>query len=135
MPRIAGVDLPAAKKVNIALTYIYGVGRSNVKMILTQSKVDGDKRVNELNPDEVSRLQKVIDASVPVEGNLRQMVRDSIERLKRTGSYRGSRHIHSLPARGQRTKTNGRTRRGKRKTVGAMSKEMAAKLEEAKTGK
>lgn len=135
MPRIAGVDLPAAKKVNIALTYIYGVGRSNVKMILTQSKVDGDKRVNELNPDEVSRLQKVIDASVPVEGNLRQMVRDSIERLKRTGSYRGSRHIHSLPARGQRTKTNARTRRGKRKTVGAMSKEMAAKLEEAKTGK
>ena len=135
MPRIAGVDLPAAKKVNIALTYIYGVGRSNVKMILTQSKVDGDKRVNELNPDEVSRLQKVIDASVPVEGNLRQMVRDSIERLKRTGSYRGSRHIHSLPARGQRTKTNGRTRRGKRKTVGAMSKEMDAKLEEAKTGK
>jgi len=132
MPRIAGVDLPVAKKVNIALTYIYGVGRSNVETILAQSKVDGDKRVNTLTPDEVSRLQKVIDASVTVEGNLRQLIRDSIERLKRTGSYRGSRHIHALPARGQRTKTNGRTRRGKRKTVGAMSKEMAAKLEEAK---
>jgi len=134
MPRIAGVDLPVAKKVNIALTYIYGVGRSNVQTILAQSKVDGDKRVNELSPDEVNRLQKVIDASVTVEGNLRQIIRDSIERLKRTGSYRGSRHIHMLPARGQRTKTNGRTRRGKRKTVGAMSKEMAAKLEEAKKG-
>lgn len=134
MPRIAGVDLPAAKKVNIALTYIYGVGSSNVQTILTQSKVDGDKRVNALTPDEVNRLQKVIDASVTVEGNLRQLIRDSIERLKRTGSYRGSRHIHALPARGQRTKTNGRTRRGKRKTVGAMSKEMAAKLEEAKKG-
>lgn len=134
MPRIAGVDLPNAKKVNIALTYIYGVGRSNVKMILSQSKVDGDKRVSELSPDEVNRLQKVIEASVPTEGNLRQMIRDSIERLKRIGSYRGSRHIHALPARGQRTKTNGRTRRGKRKTVGAMSKEMAAKLEEAKKG-
>jgi small subunit ribosomal protein S13 len=134
MPRIAGVDLPAGKKVNIALTYIYGVGRSNVKTILAQSKVDGDKRVSELTPDEVSRLQKVLDASVPTEGNLRQMIRDAIERLKRTGSYRGSRHIHMLPARGQRTKTNGRTRRGKRKTVGAMSKEMAAKLEEAKKG-
>lgn len=134
MPRIAGVDLPAAKKVNIALTYIYGVGSSNVQTILAQSKVDGDKRVTELSPDEVNRLQKVIDASVTVEGNLRQLIRDSIERLKRTGSYRGSRHIHALPARGQRTKTNGRTRRGKRKTVGAMSKEMAAKLEEAKKG-
>jgi len=134
MPRVAGVDLQNQKKVFIALTYIYGVGRSNVQQILDQAKVDGDKRVSDLNPDEINRLQKVIEASVEVEGNLRQKIRDSIERLKRIGSYRGSRHIHMLPSRGQRTRTNGRTRRGKRRTVGAMTKEMAAKLEAAKKG-
>lgn len=134
MPRVAGVDLPNSKKVFIALTYIYGIGRSNVQQILEQAKVDGDKRVNDLTPEEVNRLQKVIEASAEVEGNLRQKIRDSIERLKRIGSYRGSRHIHMLPARGQRTRTNGRTRRGKRRTVGAMTKEMAAKLEAAKKG-
>jgi len=134
MPRIAGIDLPNNKKVFIALTYIYGVGRSNVQAILSQSKVDGDKRVNELTPDEVNRLQKVIEASFEVEGNLRQKIRDSIERLKRISSYRGYRHVQMLPSRGQRTRTNARTRRGKRRTVGAMTKEMAAKMEEAKRG-
>lgn len=134
MPRIAGIDLPNNKKVFIALTYIYGIGRSNVQAILSQSKVDGDKRVNELTPDEVNRLQKVIEASFEVEGNLRQKIRDSIERLKRISSYRGYRHVQMLPSRGQRTRTNARTRRGKRRTVGAMTKEMAAKMEEAKRG-
>src|SRR5690606_21527466 len=105
MPRIAGIDLPNNKKVFIALTYIYGVGRSNVQAILSQSKVDGDKRVNELTPDEVNRLQKVIEASFEVEGNLRQKIRDSIERLKRISSYRGYRHVQMLPSRGQRTRT------------------------------
>ncbi len=134
MPRIAGIDLPNNKKVFIALTYIYGVGRSNVQTVLSQSKVDGDKRVSELTPDEVNRLQKVIEASFEVEGNLRQKIRDSIERLKRISSYRGYRHVQMLPSRGQRTRTNARTRRGKRRTVGAMTKEMAAKMEEAKRG-
>lgn len=134
MPRIAGVDLPNQKKVFIALTYIYGVGRSNVQQVLNQAKVDGDKRVNELTPDEVNRLQKVIEATFEVEGNLRQKIRDSVERLKRISSYRGYRHIQMLPSRGQRTRTNARTRRGKRRTVGAMTKEMAAKLEAAKKG-
>lgn len=134
MPRIAGIDLPNNKKVFIALTYIYGIGRSNVQPVLNQSKVDGDKRVSELTPDEVNRLQKVIEASFEVEGNLRQKIRDSIERLKRISSYRGYRHVQMLPSRGQRTRTNARTRRGKRRTVGAMTKEMAAKMEEAKRG-
>jgi small subunit ribosomal protein S13 len=134
MPRIAGVDLPSQKKVFIALTYIYGIGSTTAQDVLAQAKVDGDKRVNELNPDEVNRLQKVIEATVEVEGNLRQKIRDSIERLKRIGSYRGGRHVHMLPARGQRTRTNARTRRGKRRTIGAMTKEMAAKLETAKKG-
>ena len=116
------------------MTYIYGVGRSNVQQVLNQAKVDGDKRVNELTPDEVNRLQKVIEATFEVEGNLRQKIRDSVERLKRISSYRGYRHIQMLPSRGQRTRTNARTRRGKRRTVGAMTKEMAAKLEAAKKG-
>lgn len=132
MPRIAGVDLPANKKLFIALTYIYGIGDTLVQEILNEAKVDGDKRVRDLNSDEVGRLQRIIEAKHEVEGSLRQKVRDSIERLKRIGTYRGIRHQRGLPARGQRTRTNARTRRGKRQTVGAMSKEMAQKLEESK---
>lgn len=134
MPRIAGVDLPNHKKVFIALTYIYGIGRSNVQSVLAQAKVDGEKRVNDLTSEEIGRLQKVIEATVEVEGSLRQHIRDSIERLKRITSYRGIRHVQQLPVRGQRTRVNARTRRGKRRTVGALTKEMAAKLEEAKKG-
>ncbi len=132
MPRIAGIDLPQKKKLSVALTYIYGVGPSNVQDLLKKANVDGEKRVDVLSPEEVSRLQKVIDTTVEVEGNLRKKVRDHIERLKRIGSYRGSRHIKGLPVRGQRTRTNARTNRGRRRTVGAMTKEMAAKLETAK---
>lgn len=131
MPRIAGVDIPIQKKTRISLTYIYGVGRSNVEEILRDANVDGDKRAKDLTGDEVSRIQKVLER-MNVEGTLRRMIRDNIERLKRIGSYRGSRHQAGLPSRGQRTRTNARTRRGKRKTVGAMSKEVAAKLETAK---
>lgn len=131
MPRIAGVDLPVKKKVWIALTYIYGVGQVTSSKILRKANVDGEKRVDDLNPEEISRLQKVLDGH-DVEGSLRKDIRDNIERLKRTGSYRGSRHIAGLPARGQRTKTNARTGRGRRKTVGALTKEMAQKMEEAK---
>lgn len=131
MPRIAGVDVPLNKKTRIALTYIFGVGRSNVEEILADSNVDGDKRAKELSGEEVLRIQKVLER-MNVEGTLRRMIRDNIERLKRIGSYRGMRHIAGLPSRGQRTRVNARTRRGRRKTVGAMSKEMAAKLEVAK---
>lgn len=131
MPRITGVDIPLNKKTRISLTYIYGVGRSSVEQILKEANVDGDKRAKDLTADEVNRLQKVIER-MNVEGTLRRMIRDNIERLKRIGSYRGSRHILGLPSRGQRTKTNARTRRGRRKTVGAMTKEMAAKLDAAK---
>lgn len=132
MPRIAGIDIPAAKKTRFALPYIYGVGHSNVEQILLDAGVDGEKRAKDLTPDEVTRLQRVIDR-LNTEGNLRRLVRENIERLKRVGSYRGSRHMHALPSRGQRTRTNARTRRGRRMTIGAMSKEMAAKLEAAKT--
>lgn len=132
MPRISGVDLPANKKVFVALTYIYGIGDTIVQDILDEAKVDGNKRVSDLTPDEVNRIQKIIDAKYDVEGTLRQDIRESIERLKRIDSYRGDRHRRNLPARGQRTRTNARTRRGKRRTVGAMSKELAQKMEEAK---
>ena len=131
MPRIAGIDIPLNKKTRISLTYIYGIGRSNVEELLRDANVDGDKRAKELTGDEVSRIQKVLER-MNVEGTLRRMIRDNIERLKRIASYRGSRHQAGLPARGQRTRTNARTRRGRRKTVGAMSKEMAAKLDAAK---
>lgn len=132
MPRIAGIDLPVKKKLFIALTYIYGVGPTNVELVLKKANVDGQKRVDTLSPEEVSRLQKVIDTTVEVEGNLRKKIRDHIERLKRIGSYRGTRHVKGLPVRGQRTRTNARTNRGRRRTVGAMTKEMATKLETAK---
>ncbi len=131
MPRIAGVDLPVKKKVWIALTYIFGVGQATSAKILRKANVDGEKRVDDLNAEEINRLQKVLDGQ-DVEGSLRKDIRDNVERLKRTGSYRGSRHIAGLPARGQRTKTNARTGRGRRKTVGALTKEMAQKMEEAK---
>lgn len=134
MPRISGIDIPAAKKTKFALPYIFGVGHSNVDQILAEANVDGDKRAKDLTADEVLRLQRVIDR-LNVEGNLRRVIRENIERLKRIGSYRGSRHIHGLPSRGQRTRVNARTRRGRRMTVGAMNKDMAAKLDAAKTGK
>lgn len=131
MPRISGVDIPAAKKTKFSLAYIYGIGLKNVDTILLEAGVDGDKRAKDLSADEVLRLQRVVDR-MNVEGNLRRVLRENIERLKRIGSYRGSRHAHGLPARGQRTRVNARTRRGRRATVGAMSKEMAAKIDAAK---
>ena len=127
MPRIAGIDIPIQKKTKIALTYVFGVGRHNVTEVLTEAHVDGEKRAKDLTADEVARLQRVMD-KVNTEGNLRRVIRENIERLKRIGAYRGLRHIHSLPTRGQRTRTNARTRRGKKKTVGALSKEAAEKL-------
>jgi len=130
MPRIAGIDIPDNKRTEIALTYIFGVGRSNVENILKTAKVDPDKRAKDLTPDELNRLQRALE-QFPVEGALRERIRDNIQRLKRVGCYRGLRHIANLPARGQRTRVNARTRRGKRRTVGALKKEDMAKQAEA----
>jgi small subunit ribosomal protein S13 len=130
MPRIAGIDLPDNKRTEISLTYIFGIGRSNVLPILKQANVDPDKRAKDLTAEELNRLQRAIE-QYPIEGTLRERIRDNIQRLKRIGSYRGMRHIANLPSRGQRTRVNGRTRRGKRRTVGAMKKEDMAKQTEA----
>ena len=129
MARIVGLDLPDYKRVDIALTYIYGIGRSNVKVVIEKSGVDGAKRVRDLSEDEIGKIQKAIESSFKVEGDLRGEVAENIKRLREIGSYRGIRHIKGLPSRGQRTRTNARTKRGKRKTVGALRKEVRAKLE------
>ena len=127
MPRIAGIDLNNDKRVDIALTKIYGVGRKNVVGILANAQVDAAKRVKELLEEEVNRIQKALD-SIKVEGDLRSDIHADITTLKQIGSYRGLRHTRNLPARGQRTKSNARTKRGKRVTIGAIRKEMAEKL-------
>ncbi len=128
MPRIAGIDLPAEKRTEIALCYIFGIGRSNVKKIIKEADVSSNKRAKDLTLEEITRLQKAIDR-INTEGELRKQIRENIERLKRIGSYRGMRHIAGLPVRGQRTRVNARTKRGKRKTIGALSKKEAQKLE------
>ena len=117
MARIAGVDLPKEKKVGVALTYLYGVGPSNALRILAQTKVDPNTKTKDLTEEEVSRLRELIDKEVKVEGELRKEVSLNIKRLIEIGTYRGLRHRRSLPARGQRTRTNARTKRGARKTV------------------
>lgn len=121
MPRISGVDIPISKKNKIALTAIYGIGRHNVFAVLAKAKVDPEKKANELKSEEVARLQAVID-KLSTEGNLRGEIRDNIERLKRINTYRGLRHKQNLPVRGQRTRSNARTKRGKRVTIGAIKK-------------
>ncbi|MBS3874042.1 MAG: 30S ribosomal protein S13 [Firmicutes bacterium] len=122
MARIAGVDLPREKRVEIALTYIYGIGRSRSSDILAKTGVSPDTRVRDLTEEEVARLRETIDKGFPVEGDLRREVTASIKRLIEIGSYRGLRHRRGLPVRGQRTKTNARTRKGPRRTVGAKRK-------------
>ncbi|MBS3810856.1 MAG: 30S ribosomal protein S13 [Halanaerobiales bacterium] len=118
MARIEGVDLPRNKRVEIGLTYIYGIGRSSSQDILENASVDFDTRVKDLTEAEISKIRKEID-KYPVEGELRREVRANIKRLKDIGSYRGLRHRRGLPVRGQRTRTNARTRKGPKKTVGA----------------
>jgi len=128
MLRLAGVDLPEQKRIEVALRYVYGVGPRIASLILEQAGIDKNIRAGKLKGEEVAKLQKILDG-YKVEGDLRKEIRENIGRLKRIGSYRGHRHIVGLPSRGQRTRTNARTRRGKRKTIGAMKKEDAAKLE------
>ncbi len=117
MARIAGVDLPREKRVEIGLTYIFGIGRASSNRILAEAGVSPDTRVRDLTDDEVKRISSVIDATQTVEGDLRRQVAMDIKRLQEIGCYRGVRHRKSLPVRGQKTKTNARSRKGPRKTV------------------
>ena len=127
MARISGVDLPNNKRLDIALTYIYGIGRTNVAKLLELSQLPAEKRVQTLTDEEINRISKVIEKTFTVEGDLRRQLTENIKRLREIGSYRGSRHTHNLPARGQRTRSNARTKRGKRVTIGAMKKDDRAK--------
>lgn len=117
MARIAGVDLPRDKRIEIALTYIFGIGRTTAQRILGETGIDSSTRVRDLTEDEVSKLRETIDRSVKVEGDLRREISLNVKRLVEIGSYRGIRHRRGLPVRGQRTKTNARTRKGPRRTV------------------
>lgn len=129
MARIAGVDLPNDKRLDIALTYLYGVGRSNVVKVLKEAQMDGARRVKTLTDEEVNKIAKVLEKGYTVEGDLRKEVSDNIKRLIEIHSYRGIRHTKKLPVRGQRTRSNARTKRGKRVTIGAMKKDDRVKLE------
>ena len=122
MARIAGVDLPREKRVEIGLTYIYGIGRPTSQAILEKAGVNPDTRVKDLTEDEAGRIRKIIDEEYLVEGDLRREVSLNIKRLMEIGSYRGIRHRRGLPVRGQNTKTNARTRKGPKKTVGRKKK-------------
>lgn len=132
--RIAGVSIPDEKRVDIALTYIYGIGRSNVLPVLEKAEVEASKRAKELTEEEVKRLTQILD-KYKIEGDLKADIAANIRRLKETGSYRGTRHARGLPVRGQRTRSNARTKRGKRMTIGAIKKEVMAKMEAAQKAK
>ena len=123
MARIAGVELPSQKRVEIGLTYIYGIGKSSSNRILQEAGVNPDTRVKNLTESEISAIQTIIQNNFRVEGELRRTVQGNIKRLIDIKSYRGVRHRRGLPVRGQRTRTNARTKRGKRKTVGTVKKE------------
>ena len=122
MARISGVDLPRTKRIEIGLTYIYGIGRKRATDILTAAEVSGDIRVKDLSEDDVRKISRVIEEQGRVEGDLRKEISMNIKRLVEIGSYRGSRHRRNLPARGQRTRTNSRTRKGPRKGAVARKK-------------
>jgi small subunit ribosomal protein S13 len=132
--RIVGVTIPDEKKVNVALAYIYGIGRKNALPVLDKAEVDPDKRAKDLTEDEIKRLTKVLER-YKIEGDLRADIAADIRRLRDIGSFRGKRHTAGLPARGQRTRSNARTKRGKRVTIGAMKKEVIAKMEAAAKAK
>ena len=117
MARIAGVDIPRNKRIEISLTYIHGLGRKSSQKILDQLSINRDMRTQDLNDDQINAIRKLIDTNHTVEGDLRRLVQSNIKRLMDLGCYRGLRHRKGLPARGQRTKTNARTRKGPKKTV------------------
>lgn len=132
--RIVGVTIPDEKRVDIALSYIYGIGRKNVIDVLKKAEVQAEKRAKTLTEDEVKRLTKVLEA-YKIEGDLKAEIAGNVRRLRDIGSYRGMRHAHGLPVRGQRTRSNARTKRGKRMTIGAIKKEVMAKMEAAQKAK
>lgn len=125
--RIVGINIPDEKRIDIALTYLYGIGRANVYELLKKANVDPSKRANKLTEEEANRIQKALD-SYKIEGDLRGEVSENIKVLKEIKSYRGLRHAKNLPVRGQRTRSNARTKRGKRVTIGAIKKEAALKM-------
>jgi small subunit ribosomal protein S13 len=117
MPRIAGVDIPSDKKIKVSLRYIYGVGPSNALVILKEAGIDPERRAKDLTEEELAKIIGILDKDVLVEGALRRSIQQNIARLREIGSYRGNRHRRALPVRGQRTRSNARTRKGPRKTV------------------
>src|ERR1035437_1850992 len=125
--RISGINLPDEKRTDIGLSYLFGVGRKNVVDILKKAQIDGTKKLKTLTEEEQRRLQKVLE-EYKTEGDLKVEIQGNIKRLREIGSYRGIRHARNLPVRGQRTKSNARTKRGKRMTIGAIKKEAAVKL-------
>lgn len=127
MARISGVTLPVNKQVETGLTYIYGIGLTTARKILTRAKIASDVRIKDLNDTEIGRLQQIIADNHIVEGDLQRLVTGNIKRLKDIRAYRGARHQANLPARGQRTRTNARTRRGRKVTVGGTAKKTATK--------
>jgi small subunit ribosomal protein S13 len=122
--RIAGVDLPREKRLEVALTYVYGIGQPSSKKILAEAKVSPDIRVKDMTEEEVARVRSVLEGQYTVEGDLKREISTNIKRLMDIGTYRGLRHRRSLPVRGQRTSTNARTRKGPRRTVGAKRKKI-----------
>ncbi len=126
MPRILGIDLPKEKRIEAALPYIYGIGLTRSKEILTQAKISGDKRAKDLTEEEISRITSIVQKSFVTEGDLRRDINENIRRHMEIGTYRGLRHRKGLPCRGQRTKTNARTRKGKKPVVGHIIKKEAA---------
>jgi small subunit ribosomal protein S13 len=126
MARIAGIDLPKKKKIWVALTYIYGIGVPSAYAILDEAQISKEKRVSELSEDEVARIRKIIESKYKVEGDLRKEIAMNIKRLIDAGTYRGTRHQKHLPVRGQRTRTNARTRKGPRKSVVGVRKKVKA---------
>lgn len=127
MTRIAGVEIPSEKRLEASLTYIYGIGNSLAKKIIHESKLDPDKRAKNLTEPEINTLQKALE-KYKIEGDLKREVQSNIKRLQEIASYRGTRHSKNLPVRGQRTRVNARTKRGKRITIGTVRKEVAVKI-------
>lgn len=125
--RVVGVNLPEEKRIDIALTYVYGIGRSNVYRVLKLATIEPSKRLKDLSEEELGKIQKVLE-TYKIEGDLRAELAGNIKRLKEIGTYRGGRHAKNLPSRGQRTRSNARTKRGKRVTIGAIKKEVAARM-------
>lgn len=133
MARLLGLNIPDNKRIEYALTIIYGIGWTTAAKICKATKISTHKKLGDLTEEEVKKITAVVENDYKIEGDLREEINSNVKRLKEIGSYRGSRHTKGLPVHGQRTKSNARTKKGKRKTVGALKKEMWAKLEQQKT--